>query len=93
MYWSDWGSAGKIERAGMDGSSRQLIHSDLQWPNGLALDYGTQRLYWTDTSANSIEYSDFNGANRHVSLDYYGDSLSSLFISHMYMHYRAPELQ
>ena len=24
MFWTDWGSAGKIERAGMDGTHRQV---------------------------------------------------------------------
>ena len=27
MFWTDWGSAGKIERAGMDGTHRQVGHS------------------------------------------------------------------
>ena len=25
MFWTDWGASGKIERAGMDGSQRQVI--------------------------------------------------------------------
>ena len=24
MFWTDWGSAGKIERAGMDGTQRKV---------------------------------------------------------------------
>ena len=24
MFWTDWGASGKIERAGMDGSQRQV---------------------------------------------------------------------
>ncbi|VDI08633.1 Hypothetical predicted protein, partial [Mytilus galloprovincialis] len=39
MYWTDWGSSPKIEKANYDGSNRQiLVNSSLGWPNGLALD-------------------------------------------------------
>ena len=26
MFWTDWGTEGKIERAGMDGSHRQVLN-------------------------------------------------------------------
>ena len=40
IYWTDWGSSPKIEKAGYDGSNRQTIASTgLKWPNGLAFDY------------------------------------------------------
>ena len=40
MYWSDWGSAPRIEKACMDGSNRTvLIKFQIVWPNGLAIDY------------------------------------------------------
>lgn len=38
LYWSDWGSRAKIERAGMDGSHRRvIIDTDIVWPNGMTL--------------------------------------------------------
>lgn len=47
MYWSDWGDNGKIERAGMDGSNRNVILWDkIRWVNGLTLDYVNKRLFW-----------------------------------------------
>lgn len=47
MYWSDWGSNPRIERAGMDGTHRQTIVSfDVKWPNGLTLDLVQKRVYW-----------------------------------------------
>ena len=50
MYWSDWGAAPKIERAGMDGSLRQtIVSTGLQGPNGLTLDLERRRLFWVDT--------------------------------------------
>lgn len=38
LFWSDWGN-GQIEKAGMDGTHRStLIATDIEWPNGLAID-------------------------------------------------------
>lgn len=67
MYWTDWGSNPKIERAGMDASSRiVIISSNLTWPNGLAIDYETKRLYWADAGMKTIEYGNFDGSDRQV---------------------------
>lgn len=47
MYWSDWGTTPKIERAGMDGTHRkELVTYDVKWPNGITLDLVKRRLYW-----------------------------------------------
>lgn len=47
MFWTDWGSTPKIERAGMDGTHRQTVVSfDVKWPNGLTLDLVRKRVYW-----------------------------------------------
>lgn len=67
MYWTDWGANPKIERAGMDSSSRiVIISSNLTWPNGLAIDYETKRLYWADAGMKTIEYGNFDGSDRQV---------------------------
>ena len=40
MYWTDWSSSPKIEKAFMDGTSRRvLFDTGLGWPNGLTQDY------------------------------------------------------
>ena len=65
MYWSDWGPMARIERASMDGSNRQVIHhSNLVWPNALAIDYESQTLYWADAHLDKIESSRVDGTNR-----------------------------
>lgn len=47
MFWTDWGIEPKIERAGMDGTHRQVIVSfEVRWPNGLTLDLVRKRVYW-----------------------------------------------
>lgn len=67
MYWTDWGANPKIERAGMDASNRLvIISSNLTWPNGLAIDYESQRLYWADAGMKTIEYASLDGSHRRV---------------------------
>jgi len=67
MYWTDWGTVAKIEKASMDGRNRSVIHNtSLVWPNGLTLDYSTQVLYWADASLDKIESSNVDGSNRRV---------------------------
>ena len=67
MYWTDWGTVAKIEKASMDGSNRSVIHStNLIWPNALTLDYVSQVLYWADAFLDKIESSDVDGSNRRV---------------------------
>ena len=67
MYWTDWGTIPKIEKASMDGSNRSVIHStNLIWPNALTLDYASQVLYWADASLDKIESSNVDGSNRRV---------------------------
>jgi len=67
MYWTDWGTVAKIERASMDGTSRTVLHStNLVWPNALTLDYSSQTLYWMDASLDKLESSSVNGFNRRL---------------------------
>nr|XP_006817538.1 PREDICTED: low-density lipoprotein receptor-related protein 1-like [Saccoglossus kowalevskii] len=67
MYWSDWGVVPKIEKAGMDGSDREVIVSqNLMWPNGLTIDYATGRLFWTDGKLKLLESCDLAGKDRQV---------------------------
>lgn len=58
MYWTDWGENPKIERANLDGTDRIiLVNTSLGWPNGLALDYAEDKLYWGDAKTDKIEVS------------------------------------
>ena len=65
MYWTDWGSSPKIEKADMSGKQRAvLVSSSLYWPNGLTLYKEKNRLYWVDASYDKLEYLDLNNNNR-----------------------------
>ena len=69
MYWTDWGSIPKIEKADMDGTSRRsIVTGNLGWPNGLTIDQTTNLLYWADAKLDKIEVSDLNGGNRRLIL-------------------------
>jgi hypothetical protein len=64
MYFSDWGRVPKIERIGMDGnaaSRKVLVQKDIEWPNGLTLDYASERIYWIDAKMKSIFTSRLDG--------------------------------
>ena len=70
MYWSDWGSHPKLERAWLDGTHREvLVNTSIQWPNGLALDYTERKLYWADAKLDKIEVCNLNGSDRRVVLN------------------------
>lgn len=76
MYWSDWGSAPKIEQANMDSSARKtLVSSGLVWVNSLSLDFQSRLLYWCDAKLDKIERVDFQGNNRLLILDLSFDNL------------------
>lgn len=66
MFWSDWGQQPRIERAGLDGSERTaIITTKIGWPNGLSIDYPTKRIYFTDARLDYIEFSNYDGTDRH----------------------------
>lgn len=67
MFWTDWGKLPRIESAFLDGSSRKIIvGTSIGWPNGLAIDFEQNRLYWADAQLDRIEAVDFDGQNRLV---------------------------
>lgn len=69
MFWADWGQKPKIERAGMDGSSRTvIIDYKISLPVSLAMDYVREELYWGDNDLHVIERTDLNGLRRETLL-------------------------
>ena len=63
MFWTDWGRYPKIETASLDGSQRAtIVTTNLTFPNGLALDYERNLLYWVNAGEDpAIEYANFDG--------------------------------
>lgn len=69
MYWTDWGKPAEIAYSLMDGTNdRPFVVEDIHWPNGLALDYPNQRLYWTDARKMSLESIRLDGTDRRVKI-------------------------
>lgn len=69
MYWTDWGDNAAIWRADMDGTRASYLVADaVAWPNGLAYDRPTDRLYWCDAKLNTIEYLELDTMKRAVLL-------------------------
>ena len=67
MFWTDWGTFPRIERANMDGNGRKaIVSTDMQWPNGVTVDIAGSKIYWTDAGKDRIEVADFDGHNRQV---------------------------
>ncbi|MGH0147971.1 UNVERIFIED_CONTAM: hypothetical protein FKN15_040972 [Acipenser sinensis] len=69
MYWTDWGTNAKIERATLGGNFRtELVNTSLVWPNGLTLDYEEERLYWADANLHEKDFilNSLTGSNREV---------------------------
>ena len=49
LFWADWGDHSHIGAAAMDGTGqRHIVVDGLVWPNGIAVDTITQRIYWVD---------------------------------------------
>ncbi len=61
------GEPAKIERASMDGTSRETLHStNLQSPNCITIDFQSQTIFWIDAKLDTIESSFVNGSNRRL---------------------------
>ena len=64
MVWTDWGSK-NIESASLDGSNRMvLVKEGLGYPNGVAIDFDTDRIYWCDAKFDKIESVYLDGSDR-----------------------------
>ncbi|XP_044762088.1 low-density lipoprotein receptor-related protein 2 [Coccinella septempunctata] len=70
MYWTDAGSAPKLEVSWMDGSKRRpVITEGIRQPAGLTIDYSQDHtVYWVDIKLNTIENIKYDGTNRKVIL-------------------------
>ncbi|TRY76952.1 hypothetical protein TCAL_09210 [Tigriopus californicus] len=64
LFYSDWNEKQPhIGRTNMDGSDQKMLFSRplVQWPNGLAIDYIANRIYWVDANKDFIASCDLDG--------------------------------
>lgn len=66
LYWTDE-EARAIRRASLDGSNQEnIIITEVENPDGIAVDWLARNLYWTDTGTDRIEVARLNGTSRKV---------------------------
>ncbi|XP_018608191.1 low-density lipoprotein receptor-related protein 5-like isoform X1 [Scleropages formosus] len=66
VYWTDDEAKG-IRRARIDGSEAQtLVTTEIDHPDGIAVDWVARNLYWTDTGPDHIEVTRLNGTSRRI---------------------------
>lgn len=64
LFYSDWHEKDPhIGRANMDGSDHKVLFRSplVRWPNGLAIDYIANRVYWVDAQKDFIASCDLDG--------------------------------
>ncbi|GMT30081.1 hypothetical protein PFISCL1PPCAC_21378, partial [Pristionchus fissidentatus] len=65
LFWTDWGQNPRIERANMDGSNRMtIVNTKIYWPNTIALDLTTDRVYFADSKLDYIDFCNYDGTGR-----------------------------
>ncbi|MCB9465253.1 MAG: hypothetical protein H6682_16325 [Candidatus Eisenbacteria bacterium] len=62
LFWSDT-TIGTIERVAPDGSDRQTLLSDLDYPEGLVVDVDADRIYWVDAGSSSLYSARLDGTD------------------------------
>lgn len=64
IFFSEWDRPANISRAYTDGSNLLVFRNiTLGWPNGLAVDFGTDRLYWCDALLDHVQHSNLDGTD------------------------------
>lgn len=90
FFWTEIGNKTKIGRAIMDGTTPTYIATrGIEMPNGLTADCSASRLFWTDGFLNRIEFSNFNGENRHVLASDSDAFINDIVIQGRYLFYTA----
>ena len=62
MFWTDVAKPPSIKRAKMNGEdAEKIVTVSINSPGDLAIDTIEEKLYWTDTELNRIEWTDLSG--------------------------------
>lgn len=64
MFWTDWAvDDPSVSRANLDGSNvkKLFVTPDVEWPNGITVDYIAERIYWVDARNDYIASSNLDG--------------------------------
>ena len=62
IFFSEWDRPANISRAYLNGSNVRVFTGVLLgWPNGLSLDYETDRIYWCDALLDHVQHANLDG--------------------------------
>lgn len=63
-FFLRWDRPANITRAYLDGTNLFVFRNILLgWPNGLAIDFDTNRLYWCDALLDHVQHSTLDGTD------------------------------
>uniref|UniRef100_A0A6A7G8W9 Sortilin-related receptor n=5 Tax=Hirondellea gigas TaxID=1518452 RepID=A0A6A7G8W9_9CRUS len=68
MFFTDWSSVNPmVARSNLDGSDMQILFGKevVGWPNGVTIDFESDRIYFVDARKDFIASSDFKGRGLH----------------------------
>lgn len=64
IFFSEWDRPANISRAQTDGSNLMVFKNlTLGWPNGLAIDFKKDRIYWCDALLDHVQHSTLDGTD------------------------------
>ena len=64
VFFSEWDRPANISRVHMDGSGLMVFRGVLLgWPNGLSIDYETDKIYWCDALLDHVQYANLDGSD------------------------------
>lgn len=64
VFFSEWDRPANISRAHLDGTNVMVFRGVLLgWPNGLSIDYTSDKLYWCDALLDHIQFANLDGTD------------------------------
>ncbi|XP_037294723.1 LOW QUALITY PROTEIN: low-density lipoprotein receptor-related protein 2 [Manduca sexta] len=64
IFFSEWDRPANISRCNTDGTGLLVFENvTLGWPNGLSIDFDTDRIYWCDALLDHVQHSKLDGTD------------------------------
>lgn len=64
IFFSEWDRPANITRANADGSNLLVFRNvTLGWPNGLSIDFKSDRVYWCDALLDHVQHANLDGTD------------------------------
>lgn len=64
VFYSEWDRPANISRSYLDGTNVMVFRNVLLgWPNGLSIDYATDRIYWCDALLDHVQHAKLDGTD------------------------------